>query len=204
MKFIYLDVTTCILTNLPIIVDKYTYYLYIGLLMKISDIITEYITAYHGAEEHGERRIGHTGQNSSTFSSYTSTRYGVFLSDNPEYSEQYGEVRPYAIGVPLNSIPDLYDSNVVNQFADWAVENGHKDIIFFLKNSFNVTWELFEDEIGKLFYQFTQDLGIRALKFNESLPVGDDHSISGTTYVVFDISILKRDPDPRQPDLFLQ
>lgn len=176
--------------------DKYS--------MKIKEICNEYITAYHGASEHGDRRIGHSGTNSNVFGNYQSTRYGIFLSSNPKFSEIYGEVLPYAIGLPQSKIPDLNKSELINQFITWAEENENQLVIFFFRHRFNSTWELFEDDIGKEFYKFAKENNIKAVKFQEYQEDENGKEIKGTTYVVFDVSVLKRNPDPTQPDLFLR
>lgn len=171
--------------------------------MKIQELLKEYVTAYHGAKEHGERKIPHDGSNSTLFGNYSSKRYGIFLSASPEYARQYGDVLPYAIGVPENQIVDLNKSGLIGKFIDWAEENDLRHVIFFYRNQFNETWELFEDEIGYEFYRFVKEKGIKVVKFKESLPT-DSGKMHGTTYVVFDVSVLKRNPDPNQPDLFLK
>lgn len=171
--------------------------------MRITDILLEYITVYHGAQEHGERRIGHVGKNSTTFGNYDSTRYGVFFSDNPEFSKEYGEVVPYAIGVSVSQVVDLESSDVVGKFFDWAEQRDLKDIVFFIRHQYKEYWDLFEDDVGKTFLQFAQEHDIKVVKFTESLPT-DHGEVTGTTYVVFDISLLKREPDARQPDFFIE
>jgi hypothetical protein len=172
--------------------------------MKIKDILFEYIKAYHGASEHGARRIGHAGTNSNVFGSYGTTRYGIFLSSNPKFAAVYGEVLPYAIGLPQSKIPDLSKTDIVNQFYDWAWDHDLRHVIFFFSHQYRNFWELFEEEIGKAFYEFAKEKGIKAVKFQEHQTDNNDKEVVGVTYVVFDVSVLKRDPDPNQLDLFLK
>lgn len=168
--------------------------------MRFMDLF-ESIKVYHGAEEHGKRNIGHSGNNSSTFGGYNSKRYGWFFSSNPKFSAIYGEVVPYEIHLAPKQIINLDKSDLVDQFMGWLLE--HYPGLYRFRN-INNTWELFEDDLGEVFYEFAKSHNIQAVKFTEYQTDANDKEIKGTTFVLFNLNVVRKDPDPSQPDLFLK
>lgn len=166
--------------------------------------LLEYITLYHGAMEHGNRNMGHTGNNSTEFGYYNSKRYGIFLSDNPNFAKIYGDVKKYGLSLSPSEVPDVENGTLINDFISWADEKNLNHVTFFFRHQFNHVWELFEEEIGEAFLQFARENHYKAVKFTEYQEDDSGKKVKGTTYVVFDISVLKRSPNKRQGDLFFK
>lgn len=170
--------------------------------MRLFEFINEGIKVYHGAEVHGRRVIGHTGKNSTTFGSYDSKRYGWFFSSNPKYSALYGTVDSYEISIPKSQVIDVGTNDFLGMFHDWC-ERHHPNAARVLRQGIPV-WNYFEDDMGEIFMEFVKEKKIKVVKFTEYIHDETGKELKGTTYVVFDLHIVRRNPDPAQPDLFLK
>lgn len=156
---------------------------------------------YHGsARENPRFSIGHTGTNSTVLGDYKSKRYGIFLTDNPEFAALYGDVRRYRVNVsnvlrlPQQQIvlDDLFDSD--------GFEHRHELRAILYGSS--PWWLLFEDDLGETVVAFLIDKGFDGALFKESNKDDDERDIVSTTLVVFDTHKIRQYNDPDQPDLF--
>lgn len=176
--------------------------------MRLNSLLTEGIKVYHGSRNgHGRFVIGHTGDNSHTFGSYQSTRYGVFFSSSKQYSALYGEVEPYELSLRPKEIVDLDKGDAeygAFTMFNRAWRNGEFPDLSTDPRFVSDTWQFFEDDLGEVFHKWLMDQGFKAAKFTEYMEDDNGRELKGTTYVLFDLHRVRRNPDPSQPDLFLK
>jgi len=148
------------------------------------------IIAYHGSEPRDTVgfALSHKGQGSHTFGDYSSERWGVFFSNNPEFAELYGEVEPYDLLVTKTADLDnkAQLSMIVGNFID-AVH--HKDLSLarnaqlVLQGSWSL-WQLFEEDLGKAFVKYLLSLGYDSASFTEYNENDSGQEIESLTTVV--------------------
>lgn len=149
------------------------------------------IKGYHGStNDHQAFDVLHTGYNSTSFSEYTSTRHGVFFTNNPEFAALYGDVMEYDLNITntinLNSINA---SNVISAFVDLMFDID-RDVALDARNVLHghgQVWGLFEDTVGEYFVKFLKDNGYDSATFIEDHET-DDGYIESDTIVVFNPS----------------
>lgn len=163
-------------------------------IMPESDVVSE-LKAYHGSgNAHQRFNTTHSGNNSHTFGSYNSERYGVFFTNNPKFAELYGDVYQYDLQVsnPLNL--DSQDGLEVvyrfqtNKELDRQIRMAASEIASYGRN----IWMLFEDEIGEAFVKFLKEEGYDSAQFTES-HTEDDEEIESLTTVVLNPSKIEKD-----------
>ena len=156
------------------------------------------ITLYHGSRNnHGRFVIGHEGSNSTVFGGYKSTRYGVFFSNNHKFAAIYGDVDKYALHP--KKLGNLDDGRLIDQFHEYVRKNGG-----WLGNWNRPTWEYFEDDIGEEFHKWLTAQKYDVVSFSEFHEDEKGKEIKSKTYVLLDLHRIRRNPDPKQPDLFLR
>lgn len=171
--------------------------------MRLSHLL-EGIKVYHGSRSnHGRFSIGHTGHNSHTFGEFTSTRYGVFFTTNKKVAELYGNVDRYELSVTPKEIADLDNTNIIWHFVHTFLHDSESDLYNEARYLAH-TWQYFEDDVGKEFHQYLKDQGYKAAVFEEEIPDDDGNPLSSKTFVLLDLHYVRRNPDPKQPDLFLK
>lgn len=176
-----------------------------GRYLKFESSLDE-VRGYHGTNEPTIFAKSHVGNNSTVFGPYTSTRYGTFFSDNPDFAKQYGDhVREFELDLKaiVNGDHDLKE--LAYRFYTETDELGiDRDIALSARSVAYGDWQvwmLFEDELGEVFVPWLQSQGYDGASFSEYHDQ-DDSEIGGTTYVVFDpIDILPVNRD-KQLDMF--
>jgi hypothetical protein len=166
-----------------------------------SSKLDEAVTKFHGGDNH-RFIIGHGGKNSHTFGSYESKRYGVFFTDNKEFAEIYGEPKKFVLNIKKTlDLDDGGSQNLLYRFYE-IVSRIDRNMRFTVSHILNYgpKWELFEEDIGKLFYKFLRKNGYDSAKFVESHDIDGEEVLSETT-VVFDLYKIRQDRDG-EPDLF--
>jgi len=154
--------------------------------MKINEII-----AYHGSSnDHAAFDVKHTGNNSTSFSDYNSTRYGVFFTTNPDFAAIYGDVMEYELNISNTLNLDTNKAmDILNEFVEMMFDKD-RDIALdsrsVLHGDWSI-WQLFEDELGKTFVSYLKNLGYDSATFIEEHEA-DDEDIQSQTIVVFNPS----------------
>lgn len=153
------------------------------------------LIAYHGSEHTKPRfATSHTGNNSHTFGAYTSTRTGIFFSDNPQFSRMYGTVGKY----------DLTMQNTCTDLMEWAFRYGMTldahdpdqrpmwlEISGITRGSGGDEWHLFEDEVGEVFVPWLKEQGFDSAQFEEWGEDDNGEECQSLTTVVFDPSQIR-------------
>ena len=169
--------------------------------MKTFKELFEGIKLYHGSRNgHGKFVIGHKGHNSHTFGEYNSTRYGVFFTKNKKFAMIYGEPDKYELHV--KKVANLDKSDIIDQFLDKLRDD--KPGLYQTARYLRQTWAYFEDEVGKEFFTFLRSKGYDCATFEEYTPDENGKDVKSQTYVLLDLHRVRRNPDPKQPDLFLK
>jgi hypothetical protein len=157
--------------------------------MKINEII-----AYHGSSNnHAGFDVRHTGNNSSMFSDYNSTRYGIFFTTNPKFAEIYGDVMEYELRIQRTIDLDTNNAmNILSDFVDIMFEKDRDialDARSVLHGDWSI-WQLFENDLGKTFVSYLKHLGYDSATFVEEHENDDDEDdeVRGQTIVVFNPS----------------
>jgi len=150
------------------------------------------LVAYHGAPTHGKGfAVSHKGDNASTFSDYTSKRYGSFFSDNPKFSDLYGKTQEYNLDITNPYDFRKHGNWILDRFIQYAetVSDAYwQKIRFYIVHQHRTMWELFEEEFGKEFVKYLVKEGYDSAIFAESNTDDDDNEIESNTIVVFDPS----------------
>jgi hypothetical protein len=167
-----------------------------------SSDINEAVTKFHGGEN-SRFIIGHGGKNSNTFSgSYDTKRYGVFFTDNKDFAELYGEPKKFVLNIKKTlDLDDNGSKDLLYRFYE-IVSRIDRNMMFEVNRILNYgpVWQLFENDIGKLFYKFLRKNGYDSAKFVESHDV-DGEEVLSETIVVLDLYKIRQDRDG-EPDLF--
>lgn len=152
---------------------------------------------YHGSQEDAPNFIiGHQGNNSNFLGNYSSKRYGVFLSNNPKFAQQYGKVGKYEIDTP-HILPPQGVRGLVDGFVDSLDPFGEdRGIWLEARNVQTGTWpfwRMFEDELGERFYAYAKD-DYDAIEFEEDHDDDSEEngSVESLTTVVLNPSVIKR------------
>lgn len=154
-------------------------------------------THYHGSQsENPQFVIGHQGNNSSTIGGdYSSKRYGVFLTDNPEFARLYGTVGEYQINA-RNILRERDIENEVYSFIDTLDPFGDDRDVWLSAREVAMghwsAWQLFENELGERFTRYLLDQGYDAVEFQESNESDDGVDVESKTTVVLDPSLVVR------------
>jgi len=161
--------------------------------MRLDELI-----AYNGRKNPDNPILSqHTGDNSTTFGAYKSTRYGAFFTNNPEFAKLYGEVREYDIDDSdivnyelLNDLASAYASSL--DYHDPDIREIALSIGYIAGNTQADEWGLFEDEIGEHFVPWLKNHGYTGAQFFEYHEGYDGKELKSLTTVVFDLSIIRR------------
>lgn len=152
---------------------------------------------YHGSQEDAPNFIiGHQGNNSNFLGNYSSKRYGVFLSNNPKFAQQYGKVGKYEIDTP-HILPAQGVRSLVNDFVDSLDPFGEDRNIWLearnVQSGAWPFWRMFEDDLGERFYAYVKD-DYDAIEFEEyhDDDSEEDGSIESLTTVVLNPNVIKR------------
>lgn len=159
---------------------------------------------FHGDDRDNPRfRIGHTGRNAHTFGDYESTRYGIFLTDNPDFAKLYGSVRQFRVNISKTLdlkrgkavLEDLLDELADEEFD---IRHSLKGILY----GSSPTWMLFEGEVGARVVEFLRKRGYDSVLFQEANTNDEGEEVESNTLVVLDDHKIRQFNDPKQPDLF--
>jgi hypothetical protein len=162
------------------------------------DEIFEAVRAYHGSGHANPVFImGHTGNNSHTFGSYQSQRWGVFFTDNPDFARMYGNVAAYDLDLH-KTLDCENDNNAIWNFVqsfdphDPEQRNTWLDARAIMHS--NHYWQLFEDEVGERFVAYLRELGFDSAMFVEyNVDDNDGDERRSHTIVVLDPSLIHKD-----------
>lgn len=153
---------------------------------------------YHGSQEESPMFIiGHEGNVSTAFGNYKSSRYGVFLSDNPRFAQQYGRVGKYTVDSQY-----IRDENGLRSDIDEFVETldpFDKDERHIWLCARNVQtgswplWQMFDGDLGKAFYEFVKD-EVDGYNFHEDHEDENEPngSLESKTTVVLNPSVIRK------------
>lgn len=161
------------------------------------------VRVYHGSRNnHGRFTIPHRGENSHTFGNYDSKRYGVFFTKNKKFAMIYGDVDEYELHLRKVADLDSKKDNIIDNFLGYLKKNNYE--LYRKRESIRQTWEYFENDIGKEFFKYLRSKGYDGARFVEFLVDDKGKEQKSITYVLLDLSRVLRNPDKRQPDLFLR
>lgn len=164
---------------------------------------------FHGDDRENPRfRIGHTGRNAHTFGDYESTRYGIFLTDNPEFAKIYGSVKQYRVNVSNTlKLPQglsVFD-DLVDQLANETDVTLASDVWHSLRTILygsSPKWMLFEGAVGAKVVEFLKMRGYDSVLFQEANTNDEGDDVESNTLVVLDDHKIRQFNDPKQLDLF--
>jgi len=108
------------------------------------------------------------------------TRHGIFLSDNKEFAQNFGQVTKYQMDT--NNTLDMHNKqnwNLLDEFEAIAIKHNPELEKEFSDASFEY-WSYFDDEIGELFKNFLQSKGYDSATFPETF-----ENTTGNTFVIF-------------------
>lgn len=130
--------------------------------------ISESVRAYHGTRSPDVKfQMGHTGQNAHTFGDYTSTRYGAFFTDNPDFARMYGDVGEYVLDIKNTANLDGREGHALyTEFVDTIDAFDERDLWLAATNTHH-TWQMFEGDLGRRFVAFLMKLGYDSATFEE-------------------------------------
>jgi len=164
--------------------------------MRIHEILTEAtVTVYHGSQmDNPNFVLGHTGENSTTFGSYNSTRWGVFFTDNIDFARMYGKVNSY--NITINNTLDLdkeQATDVIYEFSETLDPHNQEERPIWLDvgnvlRGYWQKWQLFEEDLGEVFVSYLQSNGFDSAKFTEYNKDDNDIEHKSNTIVVFNPS----------------
>lgn len=143
------------------------------------------VPVYHGttAENLDKFEVGRESVNSTTFGDMPTTRHAVFVSDNKDFSKQYGDnIHELVIS---NNIGDF--DQMKGRFIDSIDPFEDRDMWMSARYAAE-PWMFFDEELGARFKKFAQDEGYDGVRFKEwtdSIDGGADE-VEGTTTAVFD------------------
>jgi hypothetical protein len=151
---------------------------------------------YHGSSEANPTfTASHTGHNSHTFGGYSSTRHGIFFSNNRKVSALYGQVGRYRLNI--RHTLDLHnDKNVLWDFTQSLDPHDPTERPIWLEATAtfrdNKYWQLFEDDVGERLVPYLMQRGFDSARFIEYIPDDDDGEVKSRTTVVFDPAKVQR------------
>jgi hypothetical protein len=130
--------------------------------------IVESVRAYHGTRSLDLMfKMGHTGENAHTFGDYTSTRYGAFFTDNPDFAGMYGEVGEYVLDIKRTANLEGREGHSLHtQFIETIDAFKQRDLWLAATHTKH-TWQMFEGDLGKRFVAFLKKLGYDSATFEE-------------------------------------
>lgn len=166
--------------------------------MKISEVtnIFEDVRWHGSRNNHAAFDTSHTGHNSHTFGHYNTTRYGIFFTDNEDFSKIYGEPKQYELTVKNTYSIELNDY-LDSIMKDAGIDNNFRNNVF--NGSVNL-WELFDDYEGEMFVQELKNRGYDSAEYTEWLEDDDGIEHKSNTVVVFSpANVIKNN----QPELDL-
>ena len=133
--------------------------------------------------------MGHTGDNSHTFGSYQSKRWGVFFTDNPDFAAIYGTVEKFTLNI--RRTVEISD-DLTHDFLDSldAFDPIDRPIWQAVKHH-QTDWSLFEDDLGERFVKFLRDQGYDSATFDESNE-HEGQEFESHTIVVIDPSLIQK------------
>lgn len=153
--------------------------------MKVSEIL-----AYHGSQPRATTgfALSHTGHVSSEFAQYTTQRWGVFFTNNPQYAALYGDVEQYELLIAHTA--DLDQQRVfhdlVGRFVDLMLDTDTgvaASARQILQGHWSV-WQLFELDVGRQFVSFLLNEGYDSATYTEYTVDHDDVEHESLTTVV--------------------
>lgn len=142
------------------------------------------VRLYHGSKQpiKGQFRASSKSVNTTTFGDVDTERTGVFFSDNPEFSAEYGDVAAY--DVSIESTAEV-TRDLILDFAETIDPFGpERDLHLLVKNT--KSWGMFEGEVGRRFVAYLQEQGYDSATFQEDLETEDGRNVESNTTVVFD------------------
>jgi hypothetical protein len=161
--------------------------------------IVESVIAYHGSQSANPTFVmGHTGENSHTFSpSYQTQRWGIFFSDNPKFAALYGEPKAYRLNLSDTLNLDKDRGDTITAFVETLDPHDpvERPIWMDARNVQQGTWrmwQIFEGELGQRFVAFLRAEGYDSVTFYEANDddAGDEHE--SQTIVVLDPHLIAR------------
>lgn len=155
---------------------------------KVVDADGRPLVVYHGTNaEFSVFKPNSKSINSTTFGYIDTERTGIFLSDNSEFSNQYGErVMPLFASIKN---PAEISRDLILDFADSIDPFGPDRNLYVLAKNSN-RWALFDNDIGRRFVQFLNEKGYDGAVFAEDISTGDA-DVEGNTYVAFNPTQIK-------------
>lgn len=130
--------------------------------------------------------------NSTTFGDVNTERHGVFLSDNPSFSAEYGNrVDKYHADLSNTADVEHVKDKFVESLDPFSPEE--RPIWMLAKNT-REPWNLFEGDVGKRFTSFLRNEGYDSARFPEATTTRAGGEVEGTTTVVLDPSRLRHVP----------
>jgi hypothetical protein len=164
---------------------------------KVVDERGEPLVVWHGTNKSFDVfKTRSRSVNSTTFGPVETERSGIFVSDNPEFSREFGgrllalyarienPAEISAAGSGAGRDPALDFAETIDAFTE-------RDLWLQAKHV-SRPWQLFDGELGPRFIAYLQELGHDGATFVEDVPKGDDvgedeqEYVEGRTYVVFD------------------
>lgn len=149
--------------------------------------LKESVIAYHGSnQERPAFKASHTGDNSSEFGDYQTQRHGTFFTNNPKFAALYGDVQQYRLNVNNTlALKSPEGEDVIYNFTQSDIPRelriGSQQV---LRGHWSI-WQMFENDLGKNFVPYLQELGYDSASFYETHEDDNGDEIEGHTIVVF-------------------
>jgi len=152
--------------------------------------ISESVKAFHGSVSDSKFIFGHKGNNSHTFGTYNSKRWGIFFSNNPNFAKIYGNVSEYILNIKNTFEFNEYNIDAFLESLD-PFDPSERPI-WQVARHIKKEWQFFEDDVGEYFvkYLFARDFDSATfIEYNE-----DENGVEqkSHTIVVFDPSLIKK------------
>jgi ADP-Ribosyltransferase in polyvalent proteins len=168
-------------------------------MRQIINLVEETVTAYHGSQvSQPEFKMGHTGNNSHTFGAYTSTRWGVFFTNNPDFARMYGEVGQYTLNLSNTLNLGTDNGNTLYYFIQTLDAHDPQERPIWLeamavwRGRDARYWQAFEEEVGERFVAYLKEQGYDSATFYETNEDDHGNEVESQTIVVFDPSKISR------------
>lgn len=116
------------------------------------------IIVYHGSENNSHKLLPtHIGTNSFSLGNIDVDRYGIFLSDNPEFAKEYGNnVKKFHINLKN---PAIITSDLKQQFINTLDPFGEDREIWIWAKNASYDWQYFDNKLGERFVKWLQEEG---------------------------------------------
>lgn len=147
--------------------------------------------AWHGSPHKFDKfkTVSESANSMGMLGNVPTVRHGAFLSDNPKFAAEYGNVSKWDVKPKKTAkiTADLKDE-FVNSLDPFGPE---RDLWLQAKYGANNSWGLFEGDLGKRFTEWLKSKGYDSAKFKEYIPTSVGKEVGGNTTVILNPDIAR-------------